>query len=52
LLVTLDYRNCGSDGEPSVVHVETEASAPKITFLAENFQAFIDELKEESAFDV
>lgn len=36
----LDYRKCGSYGEPEVVHIDQECGG-KITHLADNFEAFI-----------
>ena len=39
-MIFLDYRKCGADGEPQVVHVDQELDY-KITFLSENFEAFI-----------
>ena len=39
-MVCLDYRKNGSQGEPQVVFVDQEAGY-QITFLAENFEAFI-----------
>ncbi|WP_088825632.1 MULTISPECIES: SMI1/KNR4 family protein [Listeria] len=45
-MVFLDYRACGSEGEPTVVHVDQEADY-KITFLAKNFEAFITGLYSE-----
>ncbi len=39
-MIFLDYRECGPDGEPSVVHIDQEADY-KITFLAQNFEQFI-----------
>ena len=46
----LDYRRCGKDGEPQVVHVDQEDNC-KITFLAENFQQFVHGLVNEEALD-
>ena len=39
-MIMLDYRECGKNGEPKVVHVD-QGSDYKITFLADNFEAFI-----------
>ncbi len=39
-MVALDYRKCGKDGEPEVVHVDQE-SEYKIIFLAKDFETFI-----------
>lgn len=39
-VVMLDYRSCGNDGEPEVVHVDHENNN-KITFLAKNFETFV-----------
>lgn len=50
-MLCLDYRECGPDGEPSVVHVDQESDY-EITLLAESFEAFIRGLEDESAFDV
>ena len=49
-MVFLDYRACGPQGEPSVVHVDQENDY-KITHLADSFEEFIRGLKEESYFD-
>ena len=45
----LDYRDCGPDGEPAVVHVDQESDF-KIVKLADDFQGFIDGLKHEDEF--
>jgi hypothetical protein len=48
-MLCLDYRACGPNGEPSVVHVDQERDY-KITFVAPNFEAFIRELQDDDAF--
>lgn len=48
-MVCLDYRACGPQGEPQVVHVDQEWDY-KITFVAENFEAFIRHLEDDDAF--
>jgi SMI1-KNR4 cell-wall len=45
-VVMLDYSTCGPEGEPRVVHVETEADTPVITVLAQDFGAFVAGLYE------
>ncbi|WP_233699014.1 SMI1/KNR4 family protein [Paenibacillus profundus] len=49
-VVMLDYRACGRDGEPAVVHVDQEQDYA-ITFLAPSFAAFIQGLVNEEEFD-
>ncbi len=49
-MICLDYRNCGKDGYPQVVHVDQEDDY-KITFLAENFEIFVRGLVSEDVFD-
>lgn len=49
-LVMLDYRACGPQGEPAVVHVDQESDY-RITPLAPNFEAFVRGLQPESAFE-
>lgn len=49
-VIMLDYRNCGSSGEPEVVHVDQEYDY-KITFLAKDFEIFIQGLVDESDFN-
>lgn len=46
-LIMLDYRKCGSNGEPEVVHVDQESNY-KIAFLAKDFETFIMGLVAES----
>lgn len=49
-VIMLDYRNCGNNGEPEVVHVDQESDY-KITFLAKDFETFIQGLVDESTFN-
>lgn len=49
-MLCLDYRNCGAQGESSVVHVDQECDY-KITLVAPNFEAFIRGLEHDEAFD-
>lgn len=49
-MLCLDYRKCGPAGEPQVVHVDQELDY-EITFVAENFEAFVRGLQDESAFE-
>ena len=49
-MIMLDYRKCGTDGEPEVVHVDQECDY-KITFLAKDFEAFIRGLVNDSVYD-
>jgi len=49
-MVCLDYRACGPEGEPRVVHVDQELDY-RITFVAENFEAFIRGLEDCDAFE-
>jgi tetratricopeptide (TPR) repeat protein len=49
-VVMLDYRHCGKDGEPEVIHVDQEDNY-NITFLAEDFETFIRGLVNEEDYD-
>jgi len=49
-MVCLDYRVCGPSGEPQVVHIDQEWDY-KIVLVAENFEAFVRGLEDDSAFD-
>lgn len=49
-VVMLDYRHCGKDGEPEVIHVDQE-SEYEITFLAPDFETFIRGLVNEEKYD-
>jgi hypothetical protein len=49
-MIMLDFRKCGSQGEPEVVHVDQERDY-QITFLAKSFETFIRGLVNESVYD-
>jgi len=49
-VVMLDYRACGRDGEPEVIHVDQEDDY-EVTFLADNFEAFIRGLVSAEEYD-
>lgn len=49
-MVFLDYRECGPQGEPKVVHIDQEWDY-RITLLAENFEEFITALKTEEEIE-
>ncbi|MFN3202345.1 MAG: SMI1/KNR4 family protein [Bradymonadia bacterium] len=49
-MLALDYRECGPDGEPQVVHVDQDFNF-KVTFVAESFEAFIRGLQPSEVFD-
>lgn len=48
-MVFLDYRECGPDGEPKVVHIDNELDN-QITLLADSFEEFITKLRPESDY--
>lgn len=48
-MIMLDYRACGPDGEPSVIHVDQERDFA-VTPLAPDFETFIRGLVHESDF--
>ena len=48
-IVMLDYRACGPQGEPSVVHVDQE-DGYAVTFLAKDFETFVRGLVHERMF--
>ena len=48
-MIMLDYRECGPQGEPAVVHVD-QASDFEVTFLAKDFETFIRGLVNESVY--
>jgi hypothetical protein len=49
-MIMLDYRKCGKQGEPEVIHVDQESDF-KVTFLAKDFESFIRGLVNESVYD-
>ncbi len=49
-MICFDYRECGNEGEPKVVHVDQESDY-LITTLANNFEEFIKGLVNESQFE-
>ena len=49
-LIFLDYRACGTFGEPQVVHIDQEYDY-KITFLAESFEIFVRGLVSGDTFE-
>lgn len=49
-MIFLDYRQCGPQGEPGVVHIDQEADY-EITQLAGNFEEFIRMLVSEEEYD-
>ena len=48
-MLCLDYRACGPDGEPVVVHVDQEWDY-RITFVAPTFEAFVRGLEGDEKF--
>lgn len=48
-MIFLDYRECGANGEPKVVHIDEEWDY-SITVLAENFEEFIGKLCSAEVF--
>jgi len=49
-MIFLDYRVCGPQGEPAVVHVDQENDY-KITHLTDSFEEFVRRLEHESLYD-
>jgi hypothetical protein len=50
-MLCLDYRDCGPDGEPCVVHVDQEFDY-RVTFVASDFEAFIRGLEGDDSFEI
>lgn len=48
-MIALDYRECGPDGEPSVVHVDEEVGFA-VTPLAPTYEEFVAGLVREATF--
>jgi len=50
--IMLDYSECGPEGEPRVIHVETETrDAPEVQVLAPDFETFLRGLVDHRPFD-
>ena len=49
-MIFLDYRYCGKDGEPEVVHIDQEYDY-EITYIADDFESFIRGLVNGEVFD-
>lgn len=49
-MIFLDYSDCGSQGEPCVVHINQESDY-EITYLADSFGAFVRGLVQSEAFE-
>ncbi|TOF94568.1 SMI1/KNR4 family protein, partial [Vibrio parahaemolyticus] len=49
-MLCLDYRGCGPNGEPVVVHVDEENDY-EITHLANSFEEFVKGLVNKSQFE-
>lgn len=49
-MLCLDYRKCGPDGEPRVVHVDQESDY-KVTPVTDTFEDFIRGLESDDAFE-
>ncbi len=50
-MIAFDYRDCGPDGEPQVVHVD-QAVDYHITVLAPDFASFVRALRSEEDYDI
>ncbi|WP_051294059.1 SMI1/KNR4 family protein [Pseudoduganella violaceinigra] len=50
-MLCLDYRECGPEGEPQVVHIDQEWDY-KITVVAKDFETFIRGLEDDDAFEI
>lgn len=49
-MIFLDYRACGPEGEPAVVHVDQELDY-RITHLADSFEEFVRGLQNDAVFE-
>jgi hypothetical protein len=50
--VMLDYSECGPQGEPRVIHVETECAEPEVLILAPDFETFVRGLVDCRQFEL
>lgn len=50
-MIAFDYRDCGPDGEPQIVHVDQEDDY-RITVLAPDFVSFVQALRSEEDYDI
>lgn len=50
-MIALDYRNCGPQGEPRVIHVDQEWDY-QVTVIADTFAQFIRSLRSAEEFDL
>ncbi|WP_331478031.1 hypothetical protein [Terrisporobacter hibernicus] len=48
-MIMLDYRKCGKEGEPEVVHVDQDNDY-NITFVTKDFETFVNGLASEEQF--
>lgn len=48
-MICLDYRSCGRDGEPQVVHID-QGSGYRITVISNSFESFVRGLEGDEAF--
>ena len=49
-MIFLDYRHCGKDGEPEVVHIDQESDYD-ITYIADDFESFICGLAPDDEYE-
>ena len=49
-MIFLDYRHCGAEGEPEVVHIDQESNY-EITYIADDFESFIRGLVSEEEYE-
>lgn len=48
-MIMLDYRKCGKEGEPEIVHVDQDYDY-NITFVAKDFETFVNGLASKEQF--
>jgi hypothetical protein len=49
--IMLDYSECGPEGEPRVIYVDTESDEPQVLVLAPDFETFVQGLVDCAEFD-